>query len=153
MFMYGYPDWGFSVLFPQLWDKCQGKTRKDGARPALFLIFVLFCVFFVFYVFLCYSMYWLFCDVLCIVDVYMCTVLLPLGGYPIAVKYIISYKSTIHRVSGISSHTKMLIVYFIIPVFYVFSGYLWAHVRSAQSLIRCEVLYGLCGDIQRQKYQ
>jgi hypothetical protein len=52
MFMYGYPDWGFSVLFPQLLGKCQGKTRKDGARPALFLIFVLFYVLFVlFYVF------------------------------------------------------------------------------------------------------
>jgi len=52
-----YLDCGFSVLFPQ------GKTRKDGARPALFLIFVLFYVFFVlFYVFLCCSMY--FCVVL-----------------------------------------------------------------------------------------
>jgi len=30
----------------------------------------------------------LFCVVLCIVCVYMCTVLLPAGGYPIAVKYI-----------------------------------------------------------------
>jgi len=47
MFMYGYPDWGFSVLFPQLYGKCQGKTRKDRARPALFLIFVLFYVRFV----------------------------------------------------------------------------------------------------------
>ena len=36
-------------------------------------------------------MYCLFCVVLCIVCVYMCTVLLPPGGYPIAVKYIISY--------------------------------------------------------------
>ena len=63
------------------------KTRKDGPRPALFLIFVLFCVFFVlFYVFLCCSMYCLFCVVLCIVCVYMCTVLLPAGGYPIASK-------------------------------------------------------------------
>jgi hypothetical protein len=33
----GYPDWGFSVLFLQLWGKCQGILRKDGARPALFL--------------------------------------------------------------------------------------------------------------------
>jgi len=33
-------------------------------------------------------MYCLFRDVLCIVCVYMCTVLLPPGGYPIAVKYI-----------------------------------------------------------------
>jgi len=34
---------------------------------------------------------YLFCVVLCIVCVYMCIVLLPPGGYPIAVKYIISY--------------------------------------------------------------
>ena len=82
------------MLFPQLLGKCQGKTRKDETRPALFLIFVLFYVFFVlFYVFsLCCFMYCFFSDVLCIVCVYMCTVLLPPGGYPIAVKYIISYK-------------------------------------------------------------
>ena len=49
------------------------KTRKDGARPSLFLIVVLFYVFFVFYVFLWCAMYCLFCDVLCIVCVYMCT--------------------------------------------------------------------------------
>ena len=49
--------------------------------------------------FLCCSMYCLFCDVLCIVCVYMCTVLLSPGGYPIAVKYIISYHI-------ISSHLK-----------------------------------------------
>jgi len=36
-------------------------------------------------------MYYLFCVVLRIVCVYMFTVLLPPGGYPIAVKYIISY--------------------------------------------------------------
>ena len=41
-----------------------------------------------FYVFLCCSMYYLFCDVPCIVCVYMCTEQLPPGGYPIAVKYI-----------------------------------------------------------------
>jgi len=35
-------------------------------------------------------MYCLFCVVLCIICVYICTVLLPTGGYPIAVKYIIS---------------------------------------------------------------
>jgi hypothetical protein len=113
MFMYDYPDWGFSVLFPQLYGKCQGKTRKDGTRPTLFLVVVLLCVLFVFlYVFLC-SLYSLFCDIPCIVCVYMCTVLyctvlyctvlyctvlyctvlyctvlLPPGGYPIAVKYI-----------------------------------------------------------------
>ena len=66
------------------------KPCKDGARPTLFLIFVFFYVFFVFYVFLC-SMYCLFYVVLCIVFMYMCTELLPPGGYPIAVKYIISY--------------------------------------------------------------
>jgi len=51
-----------------------------------------------FYVFLCCSMYCLFCLSLSlshsIVCVYMCTVLLPPGGYTIAVnKYIISRKS------------------------------------------------------------
>ena len=85
--------WGFPVLFPQLQGKCQGKTRKDGARPALFLIFVLL------YVFLCYFVYCLFCVFLCIVCVYMCTELLPPGGYPIAVKYIISYIISYHIIS------------------------------------------------------
>jgi len=46
-------------------------------------------------------MYCLFCDVLCIVCVYMCTELLPPGGYPIIVKYIISY-----HVSG--SHVPII---------------------------------------------
>ena len=78
------------MLFTQLSGKCQGKTRKDGARPALFLVVVLLYVFFVlFYMFL-RSLYCLFCNVSCIVCVYMCTVLLPPGGYPIAVKYISS---------------------------------------------------------------
>jgi hypothetical protein len=54
----------------------------------------LFYVFFVlFYVFLCCSMYCLFCDVPCIVRMYMCTEQLPPGGYPIAVKYVISYQN------------------------------------------------------------
>jgi hypothetical protein len=44
------------VLFPQLYDKCQGITRKDGARLALFqnfsvvlciVCFMTFCVLFV----------------------------------------------------------------------------------------------------------
>jgi hypothetical protein len=34
----GYPDWGLSVPFPQLQGKCQGITRKDRARSALFLV-------------------------------------------------------------------------------------------------------------------
>ena len=37
----------FPCFFPQLQGKCQGKTRKDGARPPLFLIVVLFYVLFV----------------------------------------------------------------------------------------------------------
>jgi hypothetical protein len=36
----------FSVLFPQLYGKCQGITRQDGARPAVFLNFcVVLCIF------------------------------------------------------------------------------------------------------------
>ena len=47
--------------------------------------------------FLCCSMYFcvvlcIVCYVLCIICVHMCTELLPPGGYPIAVKYIISYR-------------------------------------------------------------
>jgi hypothetical protein len=38
-----YTDWGFSVLFPQLWGKCQGKNRKHGARPAFFQISCYLC--------------------------------------------------------------------------------------------------------------
>jgi len=34
-------------------------------------------------------MHYLFCVVLCIVFMYMCTVLLPPGSYPIAVKHVI----------------------------------------------------------------
>jgi len=54
--LFGYPDWGFSVLFPHLQGKCQGITRQHGARSALFqnfcvvlyiVCFVSFCVFFV----------------------------------------------------------------------------------------------------------
>ena len=39
----------FSVLFPHLYGKCQGKTRKDGTRSALFqnFCFVLCIVCFV----------------------------------------------------------------------------------------------------------
>jgi hypothetical protein len=48
----------------------------------------------VFYVFLCsVYVYCLFCDVHCIVCVYMFTEQLPPGGYSIVVKYIISYQT------------------------------------------------------------
>ena len=56
-----------------------------------FVFFFVLCIFCVVLCILCCSMYCLFCDVLCIVCVYMCTELLPPGGYPVAVKYIISY--------------------------------------------------------------
>ena len=85
IFIYDYPDWSFSVHFPQLQGKCQGRTHKDRARPALFLIFVLF------YVYLCSSMYCLFCVVLCIVCVFMRTEQLPPFENPIAVNKYISY--------------------------------------------------------------
>jgi len=45
-----YPDWGFSVLFPQLQGKCQGKTRKYGARSAIFQLVVI-CVVLLLFVF------------------------------------------------------------------------------------------------------
>jgi hypothetical protein len=58
LYVYVWPPWlMFFRAFSSVVNKGQGKIRKDGARPALFLIFVLF------YVFLC-SMY--FCIVLCI---------------------------------------------------------------------------------------
>ena len=50
--------------------------------------------------FLCCCMYCLFCVVLCIVYVYVCTVLLPPGGYPLAVKYIISYITYLDSIKG-----------------------------------------------------
>jgi hypothetical protein len=53
----GYPDWGFSVPFPQLCGKYHGIPRKDRARSALYVIscvvlciivsIVLFCTLFV----------------------------------------------------------------------------------------------------------
>jgi len=52
-------------------------------------------------------MYCLFSVVLCIVCVYMCTVLLPLGGYPIAVnKYIISYHIIINDKASVENQTN-----------------------------------------------
>jgi len=60
-------------------------------RPTLFLIFVLFYVFLCFLCTVCFVLF----SVL-FVCVYMCTELLPPGGYPIAVKYIISYVSTVN---------------------------------------------------------
>jgi len=82
-------------VFPCFSLSCKANARikpaKTGHAPHSSYVVVLLYVFFVlFYVFLC-SMYCFLCDVPCTVGVYMCTVLLPPGGYPIAVKYIISY--------------------------------------------------------------
>ena len=67
LYVYVWLPWlRFFRAFPQLWGKCQGKIRKDGAGPALFLIFV-FSMYF-----LCCSVYCLFCDVLCILCVCIC---------------------------------------------------------------------------------
>ena len=53
----------------------------------------------------CDVMFCLFCVVLCIVCVYMCTELLPPGGYPVALnKYIISYHISYHIISYIISY-------------------------------------------------
>jgi hypothetical protein len=77
---FSYPDWCFYVFFPKLYVKCQEKTRKEGARPALFHISSYLCFSFVFVLF-----YVLF----------VCKCVLPLGDNAIAVnKYAISY----HRV-------------------------------------------------------
>jgi hypothetical protein len=77
---FGYLDWGFSALFPQLLGKCQGIINKDWARPTSFQICYLCCLF------VCYSCcFVVYCDALCIA----CKCVLPPGVNPIAVdKYI-----------------------------------------------------------------
>jgi hypothetical protein len=138
------------MLFPQLGGKCQGKTRKDGARPALFLIFVLFYVFFVlfyvffvlFYVFLFCTMYCLFCVVLSIVCEYMCTGLLPPGGYSIAVTYIISYIMSCH-ISYIKSYISYHIVSYhtISYKYHTMLSYCSVHLNTAIILPLCTCTY------------
>jgi hypothetical protein len=77
--------------------------------------------------FLCCSMYFLFCVVLCIVFVYMCTVLLPPGGYLITFKYIIPYH--------ISNKMQRYIVYFIWKLLYMFWVVPAPIIRSADNSI------------------
>jgi hypothetical protein len=82
-------------VFPCFSLSCKANARVNPQRRVTARTLFNFCVFYIFlvlfYVFLCCSMYCLFCFILCIVCVHMCTVLLSPGGYPIAVKYIISY--------------------------------------------------------------
>jgi hypothetical protein len=70
--------------------------------------------------FLCFSIYCLFCVVLCIVCVCMCTVLLPPGGYPIAIKH------TTYHIVVVSRKTNLMhnlfLVYFV--NLYMFRTYL-----------------------------
>jgi hypothetical protein len=86
--------------FPCFFLSCKANTRVKSAKTGQARTLPNFCVFYVFfvlfYVFLC-SIHCLFCDVLCIVRVYMCTKLLPPGGYPIAVKYISYHISHVFR--------------------------------------------------------
>jgi len=71
-------------------------------------------------------MYCLFCVVLYIVCVYMCTELLPPGGYPIAVKYI-SYEHIIqHNQDGRA-----------------FSSMCWPHLPQGNSLLLISVRGGV----------
>jgi hypothetical protein len=94
-------------VFPCFFLNCKANSRvkpaKTGHGPHSFY-FLCCSMYFLFYVFLCCSMYFLFyvflcCSMYCLflfrslycLCVYTCTVLLPPGGYPVAVKYIISY--------------------------------------------------------------
>ena len=77
-------------VFPGFFLSCKANSNVTSAKtgPTLLLIFVLFYVLFV----LCRSLY-----CLCL---YMCTELLPPGGYPVAVKYIISYHKMLSMTRG-----------------------------------------------------
>jgi hypothetical protein len=81
MFMYGFPD-RFFRAFSSVVRQMPGYTLQRQARSALLLINELCC-----------SMHYLcrLCRSIYCLCVYMCTVLLPPGGYQIAVKCIISY--------------------------------------------------------------
>jgi len=85
-----YPDWGFSMLFPQLSGKCQGKTRKDGARTAIILISELCC-----------SMYCFVSIVFCVLFVCKC------------VLYYCHRLSTQLQLTNISYHISHHIIYHI----------------------------------------
>jgi hypothetical protein len=83
-----------------------------------------------FYVFLCCSIYCLFFFFLCIVCVYMRTVVLPPGGYPIAVKYIISYRIT-------SYHTRHPVMALSYPAFAIKFGNCKVFTLQSQAYLTC----------------
>jgi len=96
--------------------------------------------------FLCCCMYCLFCVVLCIVCMYMCTVLLPPGGYPIAVKYIISY------------HISYAVKWILLCLIHEFCwGQILIRSRSSGSCrtdfyVRPKNIYFLTGNSQHSKW-
>ena len=129
-------------VFPCFFLSCKANARVNptktghGPHSSLFLccsmyFCVVLCIFVLFYVFLCCSMYCLFCVVLCIVCVcvcvYMCTELLPLGGYPIAVKYIISYHIITYHIISYHIISYHIISYHIIS-YHIISYHISYHI-------------------------
>jgi hypothetical protein len=104
----------FSSVVRQMPRWCPQRRGMARTLPNFFAVLCFFCValcifcFVLRIFFLCWSMWCLFCDVPCTVCVYMCTEQLPPGGYPIAVKYIISYHI-------ISLQTKTLYTFLFSP--------------------------------------
>jgi len=92
---FSYPDWRFSVLFPQLWGKCQDKTRKDGTRSAFFQISCYLCCSVVICVVLCI--------VLCKCVLYCChqvtTQVQSTNIYHIILYHIISYRIVSYHIT------------------------------------------------------
>jgi hypothetical protein len=126
----GYPDWGFSVVFPQLEGKCQGIPRKDGARPALFLISELCCSVYCLCR-LCCSMYCLCVNVYCTTatgcqpnccEIYH---IYHIISYHIISYHIISYHIISYHISYISYH----IIYHII-------SYIISYIMSCHNIYR-----------------
>ena len=98
--------------------------------------------------FLCCCMYFLFCDVLCIVCVYVCTVLLPPGGYPIAVKYIISYIISYRIIYRIISYQYHIVSYHIISYhhisYHIVSYLIIYHIISSSSSCSGRIRFDSC---------
>jgi hypothetical protein len=94
-----------------------------------------------FYVLLCRSLYCLLCVVLCIVCVYMCTELLPPGGYPIAVKYIISYIISYHNRPRRPRGEVELLLYSFFNLGVRWGG--WSTLRSGRFSSGNEIRYPL----------